>query len=497
MVKIKLGKPRPSTVILLILGLVWFMLSLLYCTELGVTISDTKVVIYLLSVAGVVQFFITIKNIKDLQGQLLSPYFFFYCFLFAFNYGQFAMWAFGIHYKGEITVTSFIRHIDDVTAVKMQIISLELLVAVHMGALLSTRFARNSRTEQSINRDGKAFRIIAIPLLVISGLITFVYTIIGFRHALVMGYSAYFTEALMPPMLKYISYMFIPSIFLTLTAYNCSKRAFRVLTLVFIIYDLPLFLTGDRGSWIYFIVLWIWAYIAVVSKQGPLNSIEDIKETKKRNKRTVVGLVLLAIVVYFGSLFFSVRDLGFSNISSVKFDYSDLFQPFIRPFFEMGQSSVLLGVVIQDNMHQTWRFGNTYISEILGMALPRISTLFGYQDFYLENWFSEYLRMGNYGVGFSAFAEAVLNGGIFFSWFYMMLYGFFVGWNSILIKGFNEKDPRLLFVSLASTIVLIPTTRNSMQLYLREYFWGIVLVLIIVNVITSTRKRNTGGLNTI
>ena len=491
MMEFKIETPKVSSAILFILWIIWFFCSIVFYNSTNYDIDRIDWFLYFFSLAGVLQFILTLKNIKDVQGQLFSPYFIFYCFLFVFNFGQFAMWSIGLHDDGEMTVTRFIRFIDKQTALKMQVISLELLAAVHMGVLFSSKF--HSKRLLDVDNENclrSAYKTIALPILIVSGIVNIVYVFIGFSGAMVYGYSAYFVDSLMPPYLKYISYMFIPSFFLTLIAYDFSKKIFWILTLVFLLYDLPLFISGDRGSWVYFIGVWLWTYVAIVSKKnGNVNPVNSLYDDRTRGRKIFVSLIVLGGLIYLGSLFFSVRDVGLSYISSYDFDFSDLTQPFVHPFFEMGQSAVLLGVIIQDNLYQTWQFGNTYISEILGMVLPRISTLFGYEDFYLENWFSSYLRMGNYGVGFSAFAEAFLNGGVLFSSLYMVCYGFFIGRNVLLAKGVNVQNSALLFFCLASTVVLIPTTRNSLQLYIRQYFWGIVFIQIISSIIASYRLK--------
>ena len=56
----------------------------------------------------------------------------------------------------------------------------------------------------------------------------------------------------------------------------------------------------------------------------------------------------------------------------------------LSPFFEMGQSARILGIIIQDSLDKTYQYGNTYIADILGMILPRIKVLFGFPDMYVE-----------------------------------------------------------------------------------------------------------------
>lgn len=75
-------------------------------------------------------------------------------------------------------------------------------------------------------------------MIVISGLISIVITFIMFRNASVQGYSIIF-ETNIPSILKYISYMFVPSVFLNLCVSNYSKKEFRIMSIVFMLYAVP------------------------------------------------------------------------------------------------------------------------------------------------------------------------------------------------------------------------------------------------------------------
>lgn len=430
--------------------------------------------IYLLAVAGVLQFVQIIRSASKVQEQLFTPYALFLAFMFVFNYGQFALWTFGIHSEFEITKTSFIRYIDNFTAIKMEVISMQFMSVFHLFALIGYL----KKPVRAINYSlGTALKRLSVPILIVSGTINILFTFFVFNQAKTVGYAALFENAL-PPVLKYLSYMFVPALCLTLVSYKFSRKVFIFLTAVFAIYALPLLITGDRGSWIYFIGPWAWCYLRYVRDQS-----KPIKKSLIVLMVAAFGAILIA-----ASAFKSVRDVGLNSLSLADLVMNDMYEAFVHPFFEMGQSAILLGVVEQDHMYETWEFGNTYISALLGMFLPRISVLFGYPDMYVENWMTDYLNMGDYGVGFSSFAEAYLNGGPVFGWFYMAFTGFFIGY-TVICKNEDRNNILRLFLILSTAIVLGPSIRASLNLFVRMYFWGVLLVIILSSLMSPLGKR--------
>ncbi|MGV1066409.1 O-antigen polysaccharide polymerase Wzy [Clostridium perfringens] len=473
-------------IVFLILAFVWFVVSLVYNIRGNNQINYVDNAIYFFCVMGTLQLVLTVKSIKRLQGGcLFSLYFIFFLFLYIFSYGQFLMWTFGIHYKNEMTVSHHVRYIDKDTVVRIQTVSLELLAIFHWGVLIVNRRYKQKIKNKIENKQViNLLKHLALPILVVSWVINLYYSISGFKEAAVLGYSALFDQT-MPPLIKYISYMFVPSLFLVLITRNYQKKYFYILTIFFLTYALPLLITGDRGSWIYFLGPWLWLYIRFVNTPKGTND-------KLARRRTILSIILVMLILFISASFVSVRSEGYTAISSDSFSLDDLYTPFVKPFFEMGQSARILGIIIQDSLDKTYQYGNTYIADILGMILPRIKVLFGFPDMYVENWMStDYLNMVNYGVGFSAFAEAYLNGGLYFSWFYMLLFGMFIGKLTIICNDDVHRLPIKTYLALSATTVLGPSVRATLDLWLRQFFWGSLLVLLIAKIVVafSTNKK--------
>ena len=129
-----------------------------------------------------------------------------------------------------------------------------------------------------------------MPILVVSWVINLYYSISGFKEAAVLGYSALFDQT-MPPLIKYISYMFVPSLFLVLITRNYQKKYFYILTIFFLTYALPLLITGDRGSWIYFLGPWLWLYIRFVNTPKGTND-------KLARRRTILSIIFGNVKFY-------------------------------------------------------------------------------------------------------------------------------------------------------------------------------------------------------
>lgn len=409
-----------------------------------------------------------------------SPYLLFITFVFLFNYGQFILWALNIHYLGELGTTDFIRYMDRYTLLRIEIISAISIMALHFGALLAT-FQYKWGNFDSASVDNmrsydsyySAFKLVSTPLLILSSLAVLYESYQDLEVALTYGYTAiyYGNDTEINPFLKYISYMFFPSLIGKLIGDRFSVRSFMVVGGIFSVYMFINLLAGDRGSWAYNLPLLYWCYFTYRKKIKFQTGI----------KYLVCGSVLLictAILVKFREV--GVGEIELHDMTEVLDDLSFVF---IKPFFEMGQSARVLGILIQDELDINWNWGNTYIAAVLSMFFPRVKVMFGYPDFYIDNWISQsYLNLTNYGVGFSITAEAFLNGGVFFFWIIMIVMGMFVG-NLLKCNTMHLANPHRMFVVLSSTSPLAMLARGSLELNLRKLAYGTLVTLLLVELV--------------
>ena len=327
------------------LFVVYFLASIYFIDIHTCNNDNCDGLIMLLSWLGVFQLIVTLQSIKKAFGSYICLYSIFYMFLFIFSYGQFIMWAFGIHYEAEMTVSKHVRFIDENTVVRIQVVSLQLLSIFSLFAMLALG---KDNTKRSVAKDAvfkEVSKLVAIPMLVVSGAINMYVAFSSFEVAADNGYGATFDLSL-PAILKYFGYMFIPAIFLNLVVHDFSKKSFYILTCVFLVYAVPLAITGDRGSWIYFLGPWLWCYFFMIDRERwAINSIWD-----KRKRRTKIFqmLIIVMCVLYVSSVFVSVRSIGYSVLTrdAFKFSWKGLYLPFVKPFFEMGQSARILGIII-------------------------------------------------------------------------------------------------------------------------------------------------------
>ncbi|MBY0753935.1 O-antigen polysaccharide polymerase Wzy family protein [Clostridium sardiniense] len=473
---------RKIIYIMITLGIVvmiYFSTLLLYDRINGFRSEQVENLVYLFGWIGISSYIYILITWKKVTGRVFTPYIIFCTFIFLFNYGQFIMWAIGIHYKGELGTTDFIRYMDDATLLKVELVSITGILSFHLGALISAFNSKSSKkVKKNIFIDDKfgycyPMKVIGIILILICTPIVLFQGFQNLSVATKYGYTSIYYGGYIETniLMKYTNYFFLPGLLCYLIGNKISKKSFFEVSMIFGIYMVINLLAGDRGSWIYFLVILFWCYTTYISKISFSFIIKCI----------VIGSALLILT----SVLVKFREIGFENIT--KSDFRDVLQNssyvFIKPFFEMGQSARVLGIIIQDNLDKVWPYGNTYIAAILSMFLPRIKVLFGYPDFYLDNWISQqYLALNKYGVGFSITAEAYLNGGVVFSVVYMLMLGIFI---SKLIKcdRVDLNNPKKMFVVLASTITLIPIARGSTELFLRQWAYGVFILLIIINVL--------------
>ncbi|MDG0811839.1 O-antigen polysaccharide polymerase Wzy [Cohnella rhizosphaerae] len=167
---------------------------------------------------------------------------------------------------------------------------------------------------------------------------------------------------------------------------------------------------------------------------------------------------------------------------------------YIDPIFEMGSSMNVLGILLMDKIHDTWGFGSTYIPAILGMVLPRVKTWFGYPDMYVENWLSQdYLGLDHYGVGFSIIGEAYLNFGIYIAPFAMLVMGYLLGSLLYFDAKSSLKNLFRIFVIVTSTSTFTGYARGSLTYHARMWFWGTLLICLVVILLTLVASRYKGN----
>lgn len=407
-----------------------------------------------------------------------SPYFIFYTFFTIFNYGQCIMWALGIHIDSELG-SGAIYYDSGIYVSESQLLVVKIFVCIcmllfHFGALLCYKPLNSNRLIESnkIEDMYKAVYIMGIILGIISIPITLYRAYDFFNIAKIHGYKSlyYSSYANQGGISSIIEIFFFPALVCLLIGSKYSKNTKRIVYFIFTLYLLLNLFSGDRGSWIYKIIILIW-----------LSS----KYYKPLKIRKVIFLSLVGIIgLYFVYAIVSVRNIGFSNINFLNVNVKQ--SPIVQSFFEMGGSmNIITYLLIVGN--NIWPYGNSYLMAFLGMISTRIASLLGMPFVLVDNWFSqEYLGL-DWGVGFSMVGEAYLNGGLYGGPLIVGLLGFSIAsFISINKNSEPQNSPLRYFIVATSLNTLIGFSRGSIYLYLKTLFYGTIVISIIIIIIKNS-----------
>ncbi|QCJ44761.1 O-antigen polysaccharide polymerase Wzy [Bacillus sp. S3] len=450
-----------------ILGLTNYNLEIFKLSWLGIGI-----IIYC-----VVTWFLVTKN-------LFSPYIIFFVFLILFNFGQCLIWAIGIHSDTEIGKQNLFSNYPIPSSpeiIKAQLFVCLAIYFFHLGALFCYKSKKTKKihfTSSTIFNTKKAMLLVCSIIALISVPVTLYRTVIDLKVSLEHGYAAiYYSEfASSTGITMIISIFFFPSLVGILIGTNYAKKAKVTVYFILFIYTILNLFAGDRGSWLYIVIVLVWMHHVFVQKIN----------LKKLLKLSLISLTAL----YFISAIISLRQYGMSNVG-----YNEFVEAFNLRYFpvftfvlEMGNSMGIVLILLSSGV--TWNFSNSYLVSILGMPTTKIPLLFGLDLVLIPNWFSQdYLKI-TWGSGFSLFGEALLNGGIYFAPFIILLIGFFI---STLLFTNKKLDfysaPLKFFIISTSLQSLIGWSRGSSLEYLRNWFRGTIVIVIVIWIIAQILKK--------
>lgn len=419
------------------------------------------------------------------HGNWFSPYTILMLFFTLFNYGQPIMWAFGIHHENEIGSrglfwTSYTPSAEDMIEVQTYV-CIAMLV-FHIGVLL---FTSRNRLEKARIISGNVYSINYAQmkksmLVVCRAMLVFVTPLALYSKlkevfiARAYGYSAlyYGIHSTQGGYTQIIMYLFFPALVGCLIACDYSKKSRAWVYTIFGLYALLGLLSGDRGSWLYSLIIIFWLHT----------------HYKKTSMRTYTVIVVLGVLgVYVLSALTAMRNSGlnisFADILSVfRADQS----PIVDAFFEMGGSMGIITYFMHTG-NEIFPYGNTYLTAILGVVSSRVLSFLGIKQVFLSGWFSqEYLGL-SYGTGFSMLGEAYVNGGYYGGLIYMALLGMVHGKLLKRTKGAHQ-TPLGLFITVAGLNAVIGFARNPMYLVLKELFYGVILVWILIKLVEKYVK---------
>ncbi|MGW5979650.1 O-antigen polysaccharide polymerase Wzy [Bacillus mycoides] len=484
------------TILLAVFGYLLYLSML----SLGNTVEGYSEIIFMLSWLGIFLGVYVIRTWYKLTGTIFSPYTIFMLFFFLFNFGQCFMWALGIHNPSEIgkvpMFTGFGTPSDE-EIIHAQALTLACILMFHSGAVLCYK-NKNKKNTGKIEDSFEAlewydkrtltsiFYVCLVASLVVIPLQLY-NSYLDFQLASIHGYkSLYYSDFANTDatVLGLLQRMFFPCLVGLLIGSRYNKKVQVVVYTVFIIYLFLNLLAGDRGSWLYKIIILVWLSHACY---------KPIK-FKKFVKYMVCSIVFLYVI----TAIVSIRDVGLSSITigqafeSISFEKS----PIIEAIFEMG-GSMKPTIVLQKYGWDVWPYANTYLLAILGMVTNKVIYLLDIPFALPSAWFSQSYLGLSWGAGFSIVAEALLNAGPFLAPPVLIIVGYLVTSMIYVDKTMNYKERPFKFFFVASTLhYFIPMTRNELHVQLKDWFYGLLVLCILVLILNNIPFRSSNkGIN--
>ncbi|MBQ3452753.1 O-antigen polysaccharide polymerase Wzy [Candidatus Saccharibacteria bacterium] len=465
----------------------WAVAIVFYLFMLNKDFENSKVLIMILSVLGWVELIFCLLTMKNKTGKFFSIYSIFIIFAFLFTYGQCLLWALGVHSEMEIgqqSLYTFGKATDE-SIIRAQMVTLVGLLSFHLGVFWAYRGGRTGeKQEKQESEDGviKAKRksllvaawicnLIASPLAVYA-----IVRSIMINSAFGYGATLYNADVVSTQnnFLMLLCMMYIPSLFGILIGSRYDKKQMTYCYLSFAIYMALSIMAGDRGEWLFPLLILVWMHH---SYHRPI-----------RRRNFVLYLCAATMIAVLG--------VGIRNTRSFGVDIVELGEaisveqnPIASAIFEMGGSMKPLVILTQYGWNN-YPYGNSYFSAIVGMITekPLVAMIPGYKG--LSSWFSsEYLGI-NYGAGFSFIAEAYANCGPYLFMFAMIVIGILF---SKFIFSNEEKNyvtnPIIAFATVSLANAMILSIRNTMLVSMKTAFYSILPILIIYYLICF---RNRG-----
>lgn len=424
-----------------------------------------------------------------MDSKWFSPYSIFFLFFVLFNYGQPLMWALNIHQEREIGAGPLF-YVSGYTPTRQDLIATEWYVclgmlAFHFGALF---FARNNAAlmEKMVLAAPSEEKIEAayIAMRKIGGAILFLLTPIALYSkcrdvaiARAHGYSAlyYGENATQGGYLQIVMFLFFPAMVAYLIGSRYSKRAQRIVYGIFGAYATLGILSGDRGGWIYSLVILVWLH-------GVYNKVSW--------RKYAIYLTVGFIGVHLLSVVTAARNAGFVITGeAIEEAFLGERSPIVGAIYEMGGSMGIITYFLNRG-EGIYPYGNTYLTSILGVVSARALSLFGLKQAALSGWFSQDYLGINWGTGFSMLGEAFVNGGYYGGLLYMFVIGVLIG--KLLQFASNTllatTAPLKFFISVAGLNVVVGFARNHSFLVLKNLLYGVGLIVFAVWYVTRKRR---------
>lgn len=460
-----------------------FIGYLLIYFNLNINIDQSNMIIFL-SWMGILAGIYVIGTWFKLTGTVFSLYTIFMLFFFLFNYGQPLMWALGIHQTKEIGQTSlYTLGVPTTGEIALsQALTLICILLFHLGAIYSYK-GKKRMLDQKTNMNVTNTNITMLAIYKTSFYLCFIVFPITFYNiaykffiSQTYGYrSFYYNEEVVTNIVAFnlIENMFFPCLIGLLIGSNYRKKTRMFVYLTFAAYMILSVLSGDRGVWVYKLIILVWmshTYFKALSLRRFLKYIVT----------GIIGLQILEAIV-------AVRNIGVS-ISNIMNALSFKDSAIISAVFEMG-GSLRPTIVLMKYGWDIWPFGNTYVNALLGIVTSRTMNIIGREWAPLSDWFSQSFLGISYGAGFSIVAEALINYGPIFAPIFMIFLGFLMMSLTYLDKSIRiNRQPLKIFFAVTTMSIFISVVRNHFLWLLKSWFYGVILFVLLILFVRSYLK---------
>lgn len=463
-----------------LISIISYIGFLVFNYHFNMSAKHDDAVIVVLSWLGIFIGIYVVLSWYKLTGELLSLYTIFMTFFFLFNYGQPLMWAFGIHQADEIGqgYLYLLGKATSGTIIYTQMLILISIIMFHLGSVFCYKPKKNngsiSLTENKLYRKSIFYTTFLLSIIVIP--VTFYNSIENLIYAKAHSYHALYYGEDTPgnSLLGIIQFLFFPCLVGFLVGSNYHRKIKLFVYIIFTFYLIINLLYGDRGSWIYYLLILIFMSHAFYKKL----------RWKKMFTYLLGGIMFL----YFVDAIVTLRNTGIS-VGNVLEALSLKNSPIVSAIFEMGGSMQPTLVLIQYGW-DIWPYGNTYLNSILGLVSSKIFSLFNVPFETVSVWFSQKYLGISYGAAFSIVAEPLINYGPIITPLFMVLMGYIITSLTYLDKYVNiDKHPLRVFFCVSTMSAFLPIVRNHSHYVLKYWFFGVLIYCILIYFMNGFLKK--------
>ena len=454
--------------LLLFLAFYIFWLGLKALFDSSILVHDS--IIILIGWIGIIVLFFILITYKKSRGSFLSLYTIFVLLSYLFNFGQCIMWSFGIHANDDITNSLLYGFYtpSNKLILEAQLFFLVCILAIHASVMFFRVPSKNNNSVSLLNEKQKqtikraifcvsiTFSFIVIPL-------TFINLFNIFRTASTEGYYYLYYGQDQRTTIFILQECFFTCLIGILIGSSFNKKAMVFVYLIFAFYLALNLAIGERGEWLYKLLILVWIYHRFY---------------KKIKIKTFVVLFLIGFLsLYLIRAIVAIRDYGVTYEAIKDALFSNNSNPLFESIFEMGGTMSVNIFVINSNV--AYQYGNSYFLSILAMPTMKIPAALGIDYVPISQWFSSDILKINYGAAFSMYAEAYLNFGYIFAPTFLLLMGGLVKCITNVFKKMPTDNPLLALFKISTTLYLFSMIRNTFHDFAKYWFLGCLPIIIL------------------